>query len=127
MDNGTVPVVHSAIEGTTSPFIENLFHHGISSSVPNSLTSLVRVQSSLSESGHSQGHLKLEFQGTPNFHPHSLPEYHDALTNGASCNSPSMASNISIRPLERIENRQFCRVSSNGHPLELNDAGKCNG
>ncbi|XP_057485923.1 protein MEI2-like 4 [Actinidia eriantha] len=121
MDNGTIPGVHSAIEGTTSPFIENLFHHGISSSVPNSLPSLVRVQSSLSESGRSQGHLKLEFQGTPNFHPHSLPEYQDVLTNGAPCNSPSMASNISIRPSERIENRQFCRVSSNGHPIELND------
>ncbi|THG19675.1 hypothetical protein TEA_024688 [Camellia sinensis var. sinensis] len=46
----------------------------------------------------------------------------DGLTNRASCNSPGMAANISASPSERIENRQFCRVSSNGHPLELNDA-----
>ncbi|KAL6969193.1 hypothetical protein U1Q18_028917 [Sarracenia purpurea var. burkii] len=127
MDNGTLPGVHSALQAAISPFIDNMFNYGISSSVPNSLTSLVRIeslcnQSSLPESGHSQGQLKTEFQRTPNFNPHSLPEYHDVLTNGAPCNSPGMAANISARPSERIENRQFCRVSSNGHPLEPNDS-----
>ncbi|THG21671.1 hypothetical protein TEA_000300 [Camellia sinensis var. sinensis] len=127
MDNGPVQGVHSTIRSPVSPFLENVFNHGISSSVPNSLPSLVRVeslgnQSSLHESGHSQGQLKFEFQGTPNFHPHSLPEYHDGLTNGAPCNSLGMAANIISRPTERIENQQFCRLSSNGHPLELNGA-----
>uniref|UniRef100_A0A5B7BKU7 RRM domain-containing protein n=1 Tax=Davidia involucrata TaxID=16924 RepID=A0A5B7BKU7_DAVIN len=122
-NNGTI--FGTAIRTPISPFLENVFSHEISSSVPNSLPSLVRVesignQSSLTESGHSQGQLKIEFQGTPNFHPHSLPEYHDGLANGASCNSPGMAANISARPLERIENRPFCRVSSNGHSVELN-------
>ncbi|KAA8529975.1 hypothetical protein F0562_034421 [Nyssa sinensis] len=125
MDDGTHLGVHSATRAPISPFLENVFNQGISSSVPNSLPSLVRVesvgnQSSLTDSGHSQGQLKIEFQGTPNFHPHSLPEYHDGIANGASCNSPGMVGNISARPLERIENRPFHRVSSNGHSVELN-------
>ncbi|KAL7235700.1 hypothetical protein ACSBR1_019066 [Camellia fascicularis] len=107
--------------------MERVFHHGISSSIPNSLPSLVRVellgnQSGLPEPALSLGRPKIEFQGTPNFHPHSLPEYQDGLINGAPCNSAGMATNISASPSERIENRQFCKVSSNGHPLELNDA-----
>ena len=130
MDHGNIAGVNSAIQATLGSYVENVFHHGISSSVPNSLPSLVRVeslgnQSSLPDSVHSQGQPRIEFQGTLNYHPHSLPEYHDGLTNGAHCNSPGVATNISVRPSERIENRQFCRVSSNGHPFELNDAGKC--
>lgn len=132
MDNGTIPGVYSAFQAPISPLVGNMFHHGISSSVPNSLPSLVRVeslgnQSSLPEVGHAQGQPKIEFQISPNFQPHSLPEYHDVLTNGAPYNSPGISANISVRPSERIENRQFCRVSSNGHPLELSDAGKCYG
>ncbi|KAF7123644.1 hypothetical protein RHSIM_Rhsim12G0017500 [Rhododendron simsii] len=127
MDNGIIPGVYSAFQAPISPLVGNMFHHGISSSVPNSLPSLVRVeslgnQSSLPEAGHSQGQPKIEFQISPNFHPHSLPEYHDVLTNGAPYNSPGISANISVRPSERIDNRQFCRVSSNGHPLELSDA-----
>uniref|UniRef100_A0A5B7BLW2 RRM domain-containing protein n=1 Tax=Davidia involucrata TaxID=16924 RepID=A0A5B7BLW2_DAVIN len=126
MENRTILGLHSAIRAPISPFLEDIFNHGISSSVPNSLPSLVRVdsvgnQSSLTESGHSRGQLKFEFQGTPNFNPHSLPEHHYGLANSASCNSPGMATNISARQLERIENRQFGRVSSNGHSVELNE------
>lgn len=131
MDNGTVLGVHPAIRAPiSSPFRENVFHHGISSSVPNSSSSLMRVdslgnQSSFPESGQSQRQLKVGFQGTHDFHPHSFPEYHDGLTNGAQCNSLVMDANISSRPSDRMESRQFCRLNSNGHPLELNDAGKC--
>ncbi|THF98088.1 hypothetical protein TEA_012736 [Camellia sinensis var. sinensis] len=75
------------------------FHHGISSSIPNSLPSLVRVellgnQSGLPEPPLSPGQPKIEFQGTPNFHPYSLPEYQDGLINGAPCNSPGMDANF---------------------------------
>lgn len=131
MDNGTVPGVHPAIRAPISgPFMENAFHHGLSSSVPNSLSSLVRVeslgnQSSFPESGHSQRQLKVGFQGTPDFHPHSFLEYHDGLTNGAQCNSPVMDANVSARPCNRNENRQFCKPNVNAHSLELNDAGEC--
>ncbi|CAK9171910.1 unnamed protein product [Ilex paraguariensis] len=124
MDNGTILGVHSANGAPVSPFLENTFHHGISSSVPCSLPSLVRVasvgnQSRVTESVHSQGQRKFEFQGMPNFHPHSLPEYPDSFA-GAPGNSPgNLAVNITARPVDRIENRQFCRVSLNG--LDLNE------
>ncbi|XP_059656531.1 protein MEI2-like 4 [Cornus florida] len=126
MDNGTNLGAHSAIQSPISPFPENTFNQGISSSVPNSLPSPVRLesvgnQSSFTESGHSHGQLKFDFHDMPNFHPHSLPEYHDGLTAGAPCNSPGMAANISVRSLDRIENRQFCGTSSNGHSIELNE------
>ncbi|KAF5960579.1 hypothetical protein HYC85_001788 [Camellia sinensis] len=80
MDNGTISGVHTAIQ--SPPFMERVFHHGISSSIPNSLPSLVRVellgnQSGLPEPPLSPGQTKIEFQGTPNFHPYSLPEYQD--------------------------------------------------
>ncbi|KAF5943707.1 hypothetical protein HYC85_017784 [Camellia sinensis] len=130
MGNGTISGVHTTIQSPINPFMERVFHHGISSSIPNSLPSLMRVellgnQSGLPEPALLPGQPRIEFQGTPNFHPHSLPEYHDGLINGAPCNSPGMAANISASPSERIENHQFCRVSSNGHPLELNDAVFC--
>ena len=86
-DNGTIPGVYSVIRSPGSPFLENVFHHGISSSVLNNVFSLMRVespgnQSSLPACSHSKGQLTVEFQGSPNFHPHSFSEYHDGYTNG---------------------------------------------
>ncbi|KAK9276193.1 hypothetical protein L1049_005724 [Liquidambar formosana] len=128
MDNGTKLGVHSAIHAPIGPFLDDAFHHGISSSVPSSLPSVMRVvdtvgnQSGLVEPGQSQSKLKFDYQGTPNFHPHSLPEYHDGFVNGFPCNSPgNMASNISPRSSGRIENRQFGGIGSNGHSIELNE------
>lgn len=97
------------------------------SSVPNSLSSLVRVESAgnqtgLAEHGHQRGQLQFDFQGTPHFNPHSLPEYHDGLTSVLHCKSPgSMAS---PKPHERIDNTQAHRTLVNGHSIELNDGGK---
>ncbi|KAG8648394.1 protein MEI2-like 4 isoform X1 [Manihot esculenta] len=94
------------------------------SSVPNSLSSLVRVESAgnqtgLAEHGHQRGQLQFDFQGTPHFIPHSLPEYHDGLTSVLHCKSPgSMAS---PKPHERIDNTQAHRTLVNGHSIELND------
>ncbi|KAH7516812.1 hypothetical protein FEM48_Zijuj10G0174400 [Ziziphus jujuba var. spinosa] len=124
VDNGTIIGVHSAIQ---TPSLDTAFHHGISSSVPNSLPSLVRVesvgnQSSVTDSTHSLGPVKFDVHGTPAFHPHSLPEYHDGLTNGSHCNSPGTATaTVNPRPPERIDNRQFCRVNSNGHSIDLSE------
>ncbi|KAK2973841.1 hypothetical protein RJ640_011769 [Escallonia rubra] len=126
-DNGTTLGVHSANGPPNSPYLENTFQHGISTSVPNSLPSLGRVeslgnQSTAAETGLSQDQLKFEYRGVPNFHPHSLPEYHDGLANCAPCNSPgTLAANISVRPSEIIENRQFSRVTSNGQSVDLNE------
>lgn len=125
MDPGTILGVHSAIQ---APSMETAFHHAISSSVPNSLPSLVRVESvgnqtGLAESGRSPGQLKFDIRGTPTFHPHSLPEYHDGLTNVGHLNSPgNVTANINPSPPERIDHRQLRRLSSNGHPVELNEA-----
>ncbi|XP_041014345.1 protein MEI2-like 4 isoform X1 [Juglans microcarpa x Juglans regia] len=126
MDRGTILGVHPTIQ---APSIESVFHHGISSSVPNSLPSLVRVESvgnqpGLAESGRSPGQLKFDIQGTTTFHPHSLPEYHNGLTNGVHVNSPGIiTANISPSQQERFDNWQFHRVSSNGHPIDLKEAG----
>lgn len=128
MENGTIMTAHPTSGTAVCQLLDNEFLHGISSSVPSSLPSLVRMESvgkpsSVSESVQSQGQMKLDFRATPNFHPHSLPDYYDGLANNALCNSPgNMVTNISSRPSERVENRQFCRVGSNGHSLELNES-----
>ncbi|KAJ9186144.1 hypothetical protein P3X46_005679 [Hevea brasiliensis] len=124
MDNGTILGLPSA---TQAQFLKSECYHGISSSVPNNLSSLLRVESAgnqtgLAEPGRTQGQLQFDFQGTPNFHPHSLPEYHDGLKSVLHCNSPgSMAANMSPKPPERIDDRQSHRTITNGHSVELND------
>ncbi|CAA2975109.1 MEI2-like 4 isoform X1 [Olea europaea subsp. europaea] len=126
-NNRTILGSHLMNGHPISPLLDNMFHHGASSSVPNSLPSLVRMgsvgnQSSFGESGHSQGNLKFEIQGLSNSHPHSLPEYHDGLTNGPPTGSTSnMVRNISVRPPVILENQQFHRVSSNGQSIELDE------
>ncbi|XP_022860739.1 protein MEI2-like 4 isoform X3 [Olea europaea var. sylvestris] len=126
-NNRTILGSHLMNGHPISPLLDNMFHHGASSSVPNSLPSLVRMgsvgnQSSFGESGHSQGNLKFEIQGLSNSHPHSLPEYHDGLTNGPPTGSTSnMVTNISVRPPVILENQQFHRVSSNGQSIELDE------
>ncbi|XP_031282976.1 protein MEI2-like 4 isoform X2 [Pistacia vera] len=118
-DKGIGSDLHSARKVS---FLKSV-HPGISSSVPNTLPSLVRVepvvpQSGLAESGHSLSPLKFGVQTTSSFHPHSLPEYHDALASGVQCNSPGpISANVNIKPPEIIDNRQFSRVGSNGHSI----------
>lgn len=128
-DSCIVSVVPSAIK---IPPPEPAFHLGISSSVPNSLPSLVRMESvgtrsAIAESGHLQGQLKFDIRSTPSFHPHSLPEHHDGLNNGIHCNSlGTTGANINIKPPEIIDSRHFSRVSSNGHSIGFTEGGKYN-
>ncbi|CAI9775460.1 unnamed protein product [Fraxinus pennsylvanica] len=94
-NNGTILGSHFTNGNPNSPLLDNVFHHGASCSVPNSLPTLVRVrsvanQSSVGESGHSGGSLKFEIQGMPNSHPHSLPEYHDGLAQGLPSGTTSI-------------------------------------
>lgn len=121
VDNGTILGVHSTVK---SPFMESAFHHGISSSVPDTLPSLLSVESvnnqhGLAEPGQAQGPTKIDIRGTPNFHPHSLPEYPDGLNGGVHYSSP--ATNINPNPSERLHG-----IVSNGHSIEFNDGGICN-
>lgn len=129
-DNGTILGPLSTNGGPISPLLDNVLHHGVSSCVPNSLPSLVRVesgnQSNITESGHPRNHPKFELRSTPNLHPHSLPEYDDGLANGPPFGSPSnMAANINSRPPEIIDSQQFRRVSPNGQSIELNEGNDC--
>ncbi|KAL0421637.1 UNVERIFIED_CONTAM: protein MEI2-like 4 [Sesamum latifolium] len=103
-DNGAMLGPLSTNGGPISPLLDNVLHPGIP------------------ESGHLRSHLKFEVQGTPNLHPHSLPEYHDGLANGPSFGSPSnIAASMSSRPPEMIDSQQFRRVGSNGQSIELNE------
>ncbi|XWS63482.1 hypothetical protein CRYUN_Cryun06bG0101400 [Craigia yunnanensis] len=85
MDNGTSLGLKSAIQ---SPFLGSAIHHGISSSVSNSLTSMVRVgsignQSVIPGLGRLQSQLNFDVQGgASTFHPRSLPEYQNGLNRG---------------------------------------------
>lgn len=84
----------------------------MSSSVPNSVSSLTRVgsvgnQSNISESP-SQGEMKFDFHALSNLHPHSLPDYHDRIGNGVSRNpSSAISSSMSARGSELIENHKL--------------------
>lgn len=129
MSNGSVLGLHSVIR---APSLETVLHHGISSSVPSSLPSVMRSestgnQSGFIDSGHSPSQLKLGLRAAPAIHPHSLPDHPDGLNNNAHCNSlNTIAGNISLRPSERADSRQLCGVNFNGRSIELNEDGKCN-
>ncbi|KAI3975954.1 hypothetical protein MKX01_016637 [Papaver californicum] len=130
MDNGAAQGLHSAIRAPISQFVENGFHHGMSSSVPQSLQSPVRVasmgsQPGLGEPSPSLSQMEFGFRGITGFHPHSLPEYHDSLANGGPYNSsttlPAMAANIGSITSEELDNRHMRRVGSNSHSMDLNE------
>ncbi|KAK4791166.1 hypothetical protein SAY86_031579 [Trapa natans] len=109
------------------PFHESAFHYGISSSVPNSLPSLMKVgstgsQSGLAKSGHLIGHLKFDTEPAQNAQPHSLPDYHDPLGSGIHGLSPSIiVPSLNSQSMERSNDRPLLRVGSNGHTSELNE------
>ncbi|OWM76281.1 hypothetical protein CDL15_Pgr009927 [Punica granatum] len=67
-DDGTIMGFQSSMH---SSILESAFHPGVSSSVPNSLPSLMRAGSvgshpGLADSGHSMGHLKFDIRPTQN-------------------------------------------------------------
>ncbi|KAJ7010166.1 protein MEI2-like 4 isoform X2 [Populus alba x Populus x berolinensis] len=90
MDNGPILGAPSAIQ---APFLKSALHHGISSSVPNSLSSLLRVESAGNHTGFA------ELSHSPG----------------------AMAANINPRPLERIDTRPLSKMSSNGNPIEFSE------
>jgi len=135
-DNGTVQDLRSLIRAPVSPLLDSALH-GISSSVPHNLSSPVRVPSTGNhsnpsghgENAHSFGQMKFGFQGMPIIHPHSLPEYHDGVTNGVPYNSsstkPAMAMNINSRPGDGIDQRYIQRVGSGSLTSHSFEGGKC--
>ncbi|KVH88195.1 Nucleotide-binding, alpha-beta plait [Cynara cardunculus var. scolymus] len=131
LDNETLLGLHSGTAPPATQLLDTEIQHGIPSSVSKSFSSIIGVESggmpsSLLESAQLQNQLKYDFRSTSNYHPHSLPEYQDGLTNSILCNSPSsMAASLNCRMSERAGNRQFNRIGGSiGRSLELNDSGK---
>ncbi|KAJ8759396.1 hypothetical protein K2173_006916 [Erythroxylum novogranatense] len=124
MCNGTILGATSVMQ---TQYLESDFHHGISSSVPNSFSSLLGIESAgnctgFAEASHSNGQFNFDVQCTRKFHPHSLPEYHNDLNRGAACDSHgAMPANINFSPHERISNKQSFRVGKHGQLVEFND------
>lgn len=121
MGNGTVFGLHPVIRG---PLLESTFHHGISSSVPSSLPSLVGVGSVGKQSIQSQGQLNLDMRASPNIHPHSLPDCQDGYSAAHLVPPNTVGTSVNSRPLEAIDSWQLCRVGSNKHSLDSNQVGK---
>jgi len=123
MDGGRILGVEPA---SCTPSVKTAGIHGVSSSVPNSLPSLVRVKSfdngrEITEYD-SPGQLNFDIQDESSAsHPHFLPEFHDGLANSARRIPPEVAANINLKTQERIESMQFCQVNSNGRFMEFNE------
>ncbi|XP_055810522.1 protein MEI2-like 4 isoform X3 [Solanum dulcamara] len=131
MENGSILGRQSASGSAINSYLDNAFDCGLSFSVPNSLLRLESKggnQANVGETGHLQSQISFDFRGTSGLHPHSLPEYHDGLSNGTSSISPGgISATMNIRPLEAIENRKFSRVGPNVQPVELNEVFTPNG
>ena len=103
---------------TLGSFRESSSCHGISSSVPSGLPSLLRAETSRSQAGlsgsrTSVSQIKHDFQGLPTLYPHSLPDYNDRLTNGVPCSSDrNILATDSSFSNEGFESTHFGRINS---------------
>ncbi|XP_064942689.1 protein MEI2-like 4 isoform X4 [Musa acuminata AAA Group] len=123
LENGGIQSLHAAVCTTNNPFMETT-HHGISSSVPQNLSSAVRVASVGSHSNqaahadlsNSLNQMNFGFQGMPSFHPHSLPDFQNGVTSGLPYKSSNpvsaMGTKINSRPAEGTDNRHLHKVDS---------------
>ncbi|KAL0905161.1 hypothetical protein M5K25_027345 [Dendrobium thyrsiflorum] len=123
LDSGSIQ--SSAVQTLISPFMESKFP-GITSTVPRSMSSPIRVamvgnhgsQSNLDELSHSLGQMNFGFQNIPTFHPHSLPEFHNGPISSIPYNTiravPSMGTNINSRIADGIDTQQN-RQGAVGH------------
>ncbi|KAJ0988734.1 hypothetical protein J5N97_007090 [Dioscorea zingiberensis] len=136
LNNGTLQALHSAVHAPVTTYMDTAFT-GISSSVPHKLSSPVMVASVGNDGNpsgrinpcHSLGQMNFPFPGVSTL-THSLPDYHEGLSNGIPCNSPS---NISAMPVDinslcagGVDKRHIHRIASGGpnnHSFEHNGAG----
>ncbi|XP_045798291.1 protein MEI2-like 4 [Trifolium pratense] len=99
--------------------------HGISSSVPSTLPSVIKVKSvgNQCEFTESSSPVQLNFdtQAALAFHPHSLPERRHGFTNDVHHNPLEVTGNINLKTQERIDNMQFCQVKSNGPFMDFDE------
>uniref|UniRef100_A0A2K2B821 RRM domain-containing protein n=1 Tax=Populus trichocarpa TaxID=3694 RepID=A0A2K2B821_POPTR len=100
MDNGPILGAHSA---TQAPFFESALHHGISSSVPNSMSSLSRVESAGNQTGFAElshspvfGSARNGSCSRPGHHYTWGNSYHHQPPGMIWPNSPSFVNGISV-------------------------------
>jgi len=102
--------------------------HGTSSSVPNTLPSLIKLKSvgiqwELTESS-CLGQLNIDSQAALAFNPHSLQECCHSFTNAVPCNHLYVAADINLKTQDRIDKMQFCQVNSNDPFMDFDECGK---
>ncbi|KAL6634456.1 hypothetical protein ACP70R_027127 [Stipagrostis hirtigluma subsp. patula] len=140
LENGSISGMHSGLLTSMSPFREPSFP-GLSSTIPQSLSSPIGItsganhsnQASLGELSHSlgrmNGHMNYGFQGMGSLHPHSLPEVHNGVANGAPYNLNMIAPggiNGNSRTSEAVDSRHLHKVGSanlNGHSFDRSAEG----
>ncbi|KAI4383634.1 hypothetical protein MLD38_009446 [Melastoma candidum] len=108
-----------------APFLGSTLHHGVSSSVPSSLPSLLRVESVGKQSGfvkpiQPNGQHKYNIPATSNFHPNSLPEYQDPLGGIHAIPTSPVNGNVTAGPPLITNSRHMARPGNDGHPLDVN-------
>lgn len=135
LKNGVSQGLHPAAKIPSAPLMEATFH-AISSSVPQHLSSPVRIasvgnhtnQASHADISHSLGQMNFGFHGMHGFHPHSLPNYQNGITNCIPYKSNTMGIGVISRPSEGTDNSHLQKVGSdsfNGHSFDPNN-GKLN-
>ncbi|RAL55024.1 hypothetical protein DM860_013720 [Cuscuta australis] len=127
LESGTMFGAKSPSRAPQTQYLDNNLDQGISAFSPNSLASLVRLesvgnQSNLGETSHLLGQMNIELMRKRNGLPCSLPEYLDGLTNGVPSSSPGvMSSNINGWPSEVADGQRFQRIGSNRFSMGLNE------
>ncbi|XP_062223230.1 protein MEI2-like 4 isoform X2 [Phragmites australis] len=116
LENGSIQGLHSGLLTSMSSFREASFP-GLSSTVPQSLSSPIGIASAATHSNYG-------FQGMGALHPHSLPEVHNGTTNGTPYNLNTMAPvgvSSNSRTAEAVDSRHLHKVGSgnlNGHSFD---------
>ncbi|XP_064985296.1 protein MEI2-like 4 isoform X3 [Musa acuminata AAA Group] len=135
LENGAIQGLNSAVRAPFTPLMGATFH-GISSSVPQNLSPPVKItsisdhtnQATHADVNHSMGQMNFGFQGIAGFHPHSVSEYHNGVTNFFPYISNTMSPvgiGVISRPSEGIDKRRLHKLGSGsfeGHSFDPNEA-----
>uniref|UniRef100_A0A804U6H5 RRM domain-containing protein n=1 Tax=Zea mays TaxID=4577 RepID=A0A804U6H5_MAIZE len=126
-ENGSMHGLHSGLLTSMSPFREASFL-GLSSTLPQSLSSPIGIASAATHSNHSLSrmnrHVNYGFQGLGAIHPHSLPDVHNGANNGTPYNLNTITPvgvNKNSRTAEAVDSRHLHKVGSgnlNGHSFD---------
>ncbi|RDX77812.1 Protein MEI2-like 1, partial [Mucuna pruriens] len=122
LENGYNQGFHSAKR--LPAFIDNSLFHGNSSIHKTGRGTSAGKVSGVFEASNAVDAMK--FASMPRFHPHSLPEYRDSLSNGSPYNysgTINTAANIGTGSTESSDSRHIQGISSTGNLAEFNAGG----